>query len=1135
MVLEVPKSAIGIGQNITQFKLNHEELQVFFSMSTDMFCIANFEGVVVEVNGAWEKVLGYSVSELVGNPVSHYIHPAELDKLEGVLDRLSRGETMEGMQGRCRSRDGSYKWLSWNCTPLIDRRLILAVVRDVTQEKAVIKATQDSEARYRSLFESAHSIRMIIDPVNYRIVDANQAACDFYGYNYVTLTSLYLRDINPCVPSNVSELINKGLKPEGNTLVVKHRLSDGQVRDVRIQAGPVVINDKTLLCADITDVTDHIRAQLELEESEARYRSLFESSNAVRLVIDPKNYRIVNANQTACEFYGYSRQELINLKITDINILPATEVDKAIQEALTPGGKVFFFKHRLASGELRDVQVHSGPVTVGGCTLLYTRSQDVTEQVAAQQRLKESEAVYHTLFESPHAIRMVLDPITRQIIDVNQAACDFYGYTYEELTELNISDINRGVPEEIANAMQQAMDGRNNVFYFQHWMRSGEIRDVQVSSGPVTINGRQMLYSQITDRTELLKSERQRQESEARYRSLFETPHAIRYVVDPIDFRIVEVNQAASRFYGYTREEMTKLNITDLNLQPECTVRHNANLALPEDGRIFNFIHRLASGELRDVQVHTGPVNIEGSQMLYSWVLDVTEHVRAQKELQETQSLNALIIDSLPYPAMLIDQDRNVVLANAMAVEMGVKKGVKCFMGFDVVTQMDTIIAGSACPFCFGELTLSTDKPYSCILQSMGRTWETHWIPVKKGEVFLHYAIDVTESKQLESTLTKARNAAEEASRAKSMFLANMSHEIRTPMNGIIGMTDLVLETPLSLEQQEFLELSKISAHSLLTIIDSILDHAKIEAGKLELVEADYDVIHLVEETVQLLEVGARHKGLRMELDFAPGIGAVRGDPFRLKQVLTNIIGNAVKFTEYGSVSVAVSQQVVGPDTLELSFSIKDTGAGIPEEKQSVLFQAFSQLDNSLTKRHGGSGLGLAISKQLVEMMGGTIGVASAEMVGSTFYFTVSVRPPSHVVQPEQVARPRGELFRGKVLAVDDNEQNLRIVKTMLSKRGYEVAVASSVACAWAMITQCIPDLLIVDLQMPEKDGLTFAREIRSSANTSVSTLPIIALTAFAMSIDRDRCLQAGMNDYVSKPFDQQKLLDTVAKWIREG
>lgn len=992
--------------------LGRQERQAFFDLSVDMFCISDLAGVVIEVNGAWKKMLGYAMGEFEGKAVSQYLHPDDLDKLAWVLDRLSHGETLRNIEGRCRCRDGSYRWFSWSCTPILDRGIILSVVRDVTDGKTTKQA---------------------------------------------------------------------------------------------------------------------------LEDSESRYRSLFESSNAVRLVIDPKDYRVIHCNQTACDFYGYTREELKNLKITDINILSTSEIDKAIEEALTPAGKLFFFKHRLASGELRDVQVHSGPVTVDGRVLLYTRSNDVTEYTRGQQQLAESEARYRTLFESPHSLKLIIDPSNHMIVDANQAACDFYGYTYQELTSLKISEISQWPPTEVDEAIKQVIkDGRKD-FPAHHRLKSGEVRDVRVSSGSVAIAGRLLVYSQITDVSHLLESERQLRESEARYRSLFETPHAIRYVIDPDDFRVVEANQAACRFYGYSHEEITRLKITDINMQQDCTVRKNVKLALHEDGKIFNFKHRLASGDIRDVQVHAGPVTMDGRQMLYSRVLDVTEHVRAQKELQETQTLNSLLIDSLPYPAMLINHNRDVVLANAMAVEMGVKTGVKCFMGFDVATQLDTKMANQACPFCFGILTLDTHKPYRCTLESMGRTWDTHWIPVKQGELFLHYAIDVTDTKQLEATLTRAKNTAEEASRAKSMFLANMSHEIRTPMNGIIGMTDLVLETPLGTEQREFLELSKVSAHSLLNIIDSILDHAKIEAGKLELVEEEFNVLHLVKETVQLLEVGARHKGLCVELDFAPRLSIVRGDPFRLKQILTNIIGNAIKFTECGGISIAGSQLLDSAGNVELGFSITDTGAGIAEEKQGELFQSFSQLDNSLTKRHGGSGLGLAISRQLVEMMGGTIGVTSTVGVGSTFRFTVSVRPPSHKVEPQQVARPRGELFRGKILAVDDNDQNLRIVKTMLSKRGYEVDVATSVAEAWDIINCSIPDLLVLDLQMPAKDGLTFAREIRASTDTTVAKLPIIALTAFAMSTDRDRCLQAGMNDYISKPFDKQKLLDTVDKWIREG
>jgi len=476
-----------------------------------------------------------------------------------------------------------------------------------------------------------------------------------------------------------------------------------------------------------------------------------------------------------------------------------------------------------------------------------------------------------------------------------------------------------------------------------------------------------------------------------RYRSLFESPHTIRLVIDPQTFEIVDANQSACAFYGYTHEELTSMKISDINILVPSNVGNAMKEAVVQGGKMFTFKHRLKSGEIRDVRVMSGPVYIGDRQLLYSYIHDITEHMRAQRMLEATQALNTLLIDSLPHPAMLIDKNRNVLLANAKALQMGVVEGEQCYMGFSVASHNDDFLQARPCPFCLGQATLDNNQPYNVVVNSKGITWDTHWIPVKQGELYLHYAVDITSFKEIEEKLIDARTKAEEASQAKSLFLANMSHEIRTPMNGIIGMTDLLLDTSPTPVQKEFLELTKISAYSLLTTINSILDHAKMEAGKYELIEQDFDVVKMVRETLQLLAVGARHKGLEMQAKYASDLGIVSGDPFGLKQIIVNLVGNAVKFTEQGSVNIEVTLQPHDAERIRLCFKVSDTGPGISSTKLPSLFKSFSQVDSSMTRRHGGTGLGLAISKQLVEKMGGEISVKSTVGKGTTFEFFVVV------------------------------------------------------------------------------------------------------------------------------------------------
>jgi two-component system sensor histidine kinase/response regulator len=549
----------------------------------------------------------------------------------------------------------------------------------------------------------------------------------------------------------------------------------------------------------------------------------------------------------------------------------------------------------------------------------------------------------------------------------------------------------------------------------------------------------------------------------------------------------------------------------------------------------------------RWLRVGSLPVAPAGRIRIWTPIASPTETTLSAGLVGRSAGADDAFIENVADGVMVLDGKGRITAVNEKALSLYGLSRKETAIGLSYAELLSTVWHGKSPPLS----TEHVNQQWSIALiehqRFAGAPFEVplprdRWLRVveQRGVDGTAYTthFDITEMKRLQLALGRAKEEADRANTTKSAFLANMSHEIRTPMGGILGMNGLLLETALSPEQRRYAEAVQGSARSLLGIIDNILDISKLEAGKVDLETIDFNLAETIEDAVALLAPRAAEKGLTFAVEIG---GTARrgfcGDPTRLRQIVLNLLANAIKFTEHGGVTlrVAAGAQLAGRTTVRME--VEDSGIGLDAAATARLFTKFQQADDSITRRFGGTGLGLAISRQLTEMMGGRIGVDARDGGGSVFWLTLALPDAAAPVMPPAAqmtgpaTRPERPARGGRILLTEDNAINRIIAATALRKAGHAVDdVANGQEALDAMQSRDY-DVVLMDVQMPVLDGLAATRAIRALAGGKAA-VPIIAITANAMAGDRETCLRAGMDDYISKPFDPPLLLATVGRWL---
>ncbi len=635
---------------------------------------------------------------------------------------------------------------------------------------------------------------------------------------------------------------------------------------------------------------------------------------------------------------------------------------------------------------------------------------------------------------------------------------------------------------------------------------------------------------------------------ESKNDSIFNNRHTPMLIIDSETGEIRDGNPAACSYYGYDRDKLLKLNISDINTLDQEQIHEEMEKAKREDRKYFRFKHKLSNGEIKDVEVYSGPIFINGEFLLFSIIHDVEDKREMERKLKVQETYFESLYENSPEGIAILDNDYRIININnsferifQYSLDEIRHKSITeviCEKKFyDESTYFkDSINRGE---FVRKETVRRRKDGTLVDISFLGYPVISNGCQIGVYGVYEDISKIKEEKKKYEEQLKKAKLKAEVDSKFKSQFIANMTHEIRTPMNGIVGIIELLEDTQHTNEQKEYIRLLRYSANRLSSLINNVLDISKIEAGKLELRNVRFSIKSLLNDVARYYKIQAGRKGLDLNCSIDQGLpDFLIGDPDKLIQVLLNLLSNAVKFTETGHVDIDVKVVKKAENKVSIRFSISDTGIGIPKEKIRRIFEDFYQLETVKNRKYGGTGLGLSISRKLVQLIGSDIMVESGLGKGSTFSFTAEFPVPELQDNSEGKREDSSKISMDihpvlNILVVEDESVNQKILKNLLEKNKYNVTVAENGEEALRVLEKRSFDVILMDIYMPEMNGYETAKLIRKRETSTGHYTPIIAITAAVQEGDREKYLEVGIDCCIAKPAGRDQICSAIAEVLK--
>jgi len=1077
------------------------------------------------------------------------------------------------------------------------------------------KQLGERERQFTAMFQEHAAAMLLVEPVSGKILDANKASSNFYGYSIEQLKQMDIDHLNTQDPVVSSVQRKRALNRQSNQFHVQHRLASGEARDVEVFSSPIQTGAGMVLFSILHDITERTKAEIALQNERLLLRTLIDNIPDSIYMMD-LDCRQLLANKTEVRFRG-AQSEAEVLGKNEFDIYPRELAEKFYQDNQTVlqsgqplinreefiydqrGEKLWLLSSKFPLRD-RDGQV-TGLVGIG---------RDITQRKQVEEALRMSEEKYRSVFQALHE-GVIMQNAAGEIIASNPAAEEVLGLEPGEIGEYSLFDEDwRAVHGDGTPFLQEEQPAQVSLRTglalrdIEMGVRTpdGELVWLNVNSEPMPSQPGELpdaVIVSFTDISERKEAEAMLIASQQAYRQLVEQVPEVIYT-DEIGGNWRYLGPNIKTLCGYSdRELMSDPGLWTRLVLEEDRERLTSRISQLKPGDILNLEYRIQTRErgviwVRDHGVvnEIGPNPMEGHTKTRLVVQGLLGDITQQKEIEAELLYNEARFRSLfnDSPIALWEEDLSPVKEKLVELRAGgvsdiaayladhpetVRECMDMFKALDVNRAALNLYGASDLEEFIGLMQIipagGSDQPFrdelaqiaagassymieknDVVLGGKKRTVRINWAAIPGCEEDLSKVvvslIDLTEQKQAEAELLSSNRQleqaiahakvlaaqAEMANIAKSEFLANMSHEIRTPMNGVIGMTGLLLDTELNDEQRRYTEIVRSSGEALLTLINDILDFSKIEAGKLGLETLEFDLISMLDDFAASMAVRAHEKDLELVVAAAPDVPAMLlGDPGRLRQVLNNLVGNALKFTHRGEVAVRVSCLGQPGGVAELLFSVRDTGIGIPPEKIGLLFSKFTQVDASTTRQYGGTGLGLAISKQLAELMGGQIGVNSTPGQGSEFWF--SVRMP--VLSQEQQRHGaegglRADLQGVRVLVVDDNATNREILTVRLNSWGLRPAEALDGPAALHSLKDALEQgdpfkLALLDMQMPGMTGVMLAQAIKADAR--LAGIPLILLSSMVDRAEARSLEEIGFAGALMKPLRGSELFNLIS------